>query len=94
MRKVYDPEMKVHIIMVMGETLSSKYTIILEGYNMEIIMSKEEMKEVERAACTNYKVRNLVETLKENDMISIDKDHGIVAIHSVAIPVVITRSFE
>lgn len=61
---------------------------------MEIIMTKDEMVQVEKSAMSNLKIKDLLETLKENDMISIDKDHGIVALHSVTIPVVLSRCVE
>lgn len=59
---------------------------------MELHVSKEEFIDMKKAIASNQKLRDLVITLKEFDLIDIDDERGIIAFHSATIPAVLDRS--
>ena len=61
---------------------------------MELITTKEEFKDLKDASKTNIKIKDLLATLREFDLISIDEEHGVIAIHSNAIPTIINRAIS
>ena len=61
---------------------------------MEIICTKAEMEELQKAVKTNLKLANLVATMREFDLISEDPNNGIIVLHRDCIPAIIDRSID